>query len=108
MRMIRRGSAMVDATNENFHMVIRRGKVLVDFYHPACVPCRALEPGLRKLEEESDGTVIVVRVNVDDLPHIARKYCIQSLPTLILFEGGKPLKQLTDHPTLVVLKRFVR
>jgi thioredoxin len=98
---------MIDATMDNFHSMIRRGKVLVDFYNQKCAPCRALEPVLVKFEEEQVGKVVVVRVNVDELPSIARRYCIQSLPSILLFENGVVSRQLTDHPSLATLKRFV-
>ena len=64
--------------------------VLVDFWAPWCKPCEAIEPHLRSLVEEWDGRVRLVRVNVDDEAVLSARYGVLTLPTVILFSGGKP------------------
>jgi len=69
--------------------------VLVDFWATWCMPCLALLPVVEELDKEFDGKTIVARVDVDENPITARKYGILSIPTLMLFIGGKPVERIT-------------
>lgn len=82
---------MIKGTLENFNEVIKEGKVLVDFYADWCGPCRMLGPVLE--EVSSEGTIKIVKVNVDSDEDIAKKYGVMSIPTLILFENGDEIKR---------------
>jgi thioredoxin 1 len=64
--------------------------VIVDFWAPWCRPCDAIEPHLRALADEWGGRVRLVRVNVDEEAGISGRYGVLSLPTVILFAGGRP------------------
>ena len=64
--------------------------VIVDFWAPWCKPCEAVEPHLRALAAEWEGRVQLARVNVDEEPGLSSRYGVLSLPTVILFAGGKP------------------
>ena len=76
---------MTELDHATFDEAIARGPLLVDFWAPWCGPCKAIEPILGELP------VDVARVNVDEEPGIASRYEVLSIPTVILFEGGKPL-----------------
>lgn len=62
--------------------------VLVDFWADWCGPCHALAPVLGQAAKDFAGKIVVIKVDVDAKPHVAAKYQIQSIPTLILFENG--------------------
>ncbi len=63
--------------------------VLVDFWATWCGPCRMLAPTIAKIAEEQEGKVKVCKVDVDECPNLAMRYGIQSIPTLVVFEGGQ-------------------
>lgn len=78
--------------------------VLVDFYADWCGPCRALAPVLEQLAQETQG-VRIVKVNVDQAPSLAAQYRVSAIPTLILFNQGKPVQRMTGLMTKEELKR---
>jgi len=64
--------------------------VLVDFWAEWCGPCRMIAPALEELNAEMDN-VEIVKVNIDDNPEAPGRYGVMSIPTMILFKGGKPV-----------------
>lgn len=68
--------------------------VFVDFWAEWCAPCRMLTPTLEKLAEHYGNQITFAKVNVDELPDLADKYAIRSIPTLLLLRGGKVLERL--------------
>jgi len=63
--------------------------VLVDFWAEWCVPCHMVSPVVEEIAQEKSGALAVAKVNVDDNPEVTRKYGVMSIPSLILFKGGK-------------------
>ena len=66
--------------------------VLVDFYADWCGPCRMMSPVIDSIAEELGENIKVGKVNVDDNQDLAIKYNVMSIPTIIIFKNGMPMK----------------
>ncbi len=71
--------------------------VLVDFWAVWCGPCRMVAPIVDELSEEYKDKMGFAKVNVDEAPKIASSYNVMSIPTIILFKGGKPFEQVVGY-----------
>ena len=67
--------------------------MLVDFWAPWCGPCRMVAPVLEEIAEERDD-LRIVKLNVDENQQTAAAFQILSIPTMILFKAGKPVKAI--------------
>ena len=74
----------MELKNENFQDLTKSGVVLVDFFATWCGPCKMQSAVLEELE----GTVDIVKVDVDVHEDLAREYGVMSIPTLLLFKDG--------------------
>ena len=83
--------AEIKLTKDNFEAeVLNADKpVLVDFWATWCGPCRMLAPVIEEIAEEYEGRIKVGKVNVDDEPELAAAFRINSIPTVMVFKGGK-------------------
>ncbi len=84
--------SVLTLTQENFEREVLASEkpVLVDFWAPWCGPCRMLSPVVDELASEHSGEIVVGKVNVDEQPGLANQFGVMSIPTLILFRGGRP------------------
>jgi thioredoxin 1 len=80
-------------TDSNFSETINSHKVvLVDFWAEWCGPCKKISPILDEISSENN--LWVAKLNVDDNPIKAAEFSVSSIPTMILFENGKPVKTI--------------
>ncbi len=86
----------VNFTDQDFETEVENSKapVVVDFWAPWCAPCRIVSPVIDELAKEYKGKVKVGKLNVDDNPNTAAKYGIMSIPSIVMFKNGTPVKTL--------------
>ena len=64
--------------------------VLVDFFGTWCGPCQTLMPILKDVKEELGDAIKIVKIDIDKNQELATNYQVRSVPTMILFNEGKP------------------
>lgn len=80
---------------------------LVDFWAPWCGPCQKIGPVLDELAIERADSIKIAKVNVDESPNVAAAYGIDSIPTLLLFKGGKIVGRLIGLQPKAELERVL-
>ena len=68
--------------------------VLVDFWAEWCGPCKMIGPIIDQLSSELQGKMKITKVNVDEAQELAGRFNVMSIPTLLIFKGGKPVDQI--------------
>ena len=101
---------MVDKTTDaTFDQDVLKasGPVVVDFWAEWCGPCRMIAPALDEISKEMEGKVKIVKLNVDENPGVASQLGIRSIPTLMVFKGGKQVATKTGAGPKSELSRWI-
>jgi len=83
-------------TDQNFKQEVLESKepVIVDFWAPWCSPCKIISPIIDELAKEFEGKVKIGKANVDDNSQTAGQYEVMSIPSILFFKNGKPVKTM--------------
>ncbi len=93
-------------SEKEFDEIIKKDKVIVDFYAEWCGPCKLLSPILEKVSDELK--LDTYKVNVDEVEDVARRYGIMSIPTVMIFSKGKEVNKHVGYMEEEELKEFVK
>lgn len=81
--------------------------VLVDFWAEWCEPCKTLTPALEKVVKEQGGAVLLAKLNVDENQELAAQIGIQSLPTVVAFQNGRPVDAFAGAMPEGEIRKFI-
>lgn len=81
-------------------IINHKGYALVDFWATWCPPCRMMAPVLESAEQQLGDKINFVKVDVDEQRQLATEFDIMSIPTLVVFKDGKPVKRMSGYRPL--------
>lgn len=102
-------SLIVNTTDATFEQEVLQSEqpVLVDFWAAWCGPCKAIAPVLDELAGQYEGKATIAKMDVDENQAIPAQFGIRSIPTLIMFKGGKPVATLAGARPKAQLAEFI-
>ena len=101
--------ADVTFTDSNFKSDVLKSDspVVVDFWAPWCTPCKIVGPAIEQLALDYKGKVKVGKMNVDENPDTAGTYGVMSIPTVMVFKNGQPVKATVGAQSKDAYKKMI-
>lgn len=81
--------------------------VFVDFWAPWCGPCRMVAPEIERLAQLTAGETVVAKLNTEEVPTVAARFGIQSIPTFVVLRGGRELARTSGALPAVRLREWL-
>ena len=87
-------------------LILGSKPVMVDFWAPWCTYCRRIDPVLDKLADSRED-ILIVKVNIDEEPDLARQERIEVIPTMVLYRGGKAIASIVAPESKAAIDSFL-
>jgi thioredoxin 2 len=103
------GEPIEIGTTAEFEALVRASPlpVVVDYWAPWCGPCRMVAPEIARFAAANRGRYVVAKVNTEELPDIAERFGIQSIPTMTVFVGGREANRTVGAQPAARIQAFV-
>lgn len=100
---------VMELDQKRFNELVNHGEkpVLVDFWAPWCVYCRRIAPAYEKIAQQYADRLLVAKVNIDDVPDLARQERIEVIPTLVLYHKGEALGSIVAPESKARIDEFL-
>lgn len=102
------GLILADDTNFDYLLNDDQKAIIVDFWSPTCVPCKLIEPGLKKIALRYGSKVKILKVNVNDSPKTSSRYLVRGLPTLLFIKNGSVRTQMVGAVNLTQIEETLQ
>lgn len=99
----------LEITSKKFDSLLSEKEVVVvDFWAPWCGPCRTLGPIVESVNDaNTDETVAIVKINVDEETDLAKKFGIRSIPTMVYFKAGEEARKTVGIKSKVEIENII-
>ena len=81
--------------------------ILVDFWAAWCGPCRMVAPEVEKVAQRTAGRALVLKVDTEANPELSARYGIRSIPTIMIFQGGKEATRTSGVQPAAILEQLL-